>query len=68
MRKEKQVSIRLEWIAAMAHLASEARHEVLDAVIDYLTDGTVADLPQEEAAAQPETPIPGNLPALPRRP
>ncbi len=58
MRKEKQVSIRLEWIAAMAHLASEARHEVLDAVIDYLTDGTVADLPQEEAAAQPKRPYP----------
>ncbi len=65
MRKKTQESIRLEWIAAMAHLASEARHEVLDAVIDYLTDGTVADLPHEEAAAQPETPIPGYLPALP---
>ena len=46
MRKKTQVSIRLEWIAAMAHLASEARHAVLDAVIDYLTDGTVADVPQ----------------------
>ncbi len=51
MRKKTQVSIRLEWIAAMAHLASEARHEVPDAVIAYLTDGTVADVPQEGAAA-----------------
>ncbi len=51
MRKKTQVSIRLEWIAAMAHLASEARHEVSDAVIAYLTDGTVADVPQEGAAA-----------------
>lgn len=50
MRKKTQVSIRLEWIAAMAHLASEARHEVPDAVIAYLTDGTVADVPQEGAA------------------
>ena len=51
MRKKTQVSIRLEWIAAMAHIASETRHEVLDAVITYLTDGTVADVPQEGAAA-----------------
>lgn len=64
MRKKTQVSTRLEWIAAMAHLGSEARHEVLD----YLTDGTVADVPQEGAAAQTETPIPGYLPALSRRP
>ena len=65
MRKKTQVSIRLEWIAAMAHLASEARHGMLDAVIDYLTDGTVADVPQVWAAAHTETPIPGYLPALP---
>ncbi len=64
MRKEKQVNIRLECIAAMAHLVSEARHEVLD----YLTDGTVADVPQEGAAPKPKRPYPATCRHCPRRP
>ncbi len=41
MRKKKQISLRIEWIETIATLITSLQLDVMNAVIAYLTDGTV---------------------------
>jgi len=50
MRKKKQISLRIEWIETIATLITSLQLEVMNAVIAYLTDGTVTKIDNIDAA------------------
>ncbi len=50
MRKKKQISLRIEWIETIATLITSLQLEVMNAVIAYLTDGTVPKIDNIDAA------------------
>ena len=50
MRKKKQITLRIEWIETIATLISSLQLDVMNAVIAYLTDGTVTKIDNIDAA------------------
>jgi len=50
MRKKKQISLRIEWIETIATLITSLQLDVMNAVIAYLTDGTVMKIDNIDAA------------------
>ena len=50
MRKKTQISLRIEWIETIATLITSLQLEVMNAVIAYLTDGTVTKIDNIDAA------------------
>ena len=50
MRKKTQISLRIEWIETIATLATSLQLGVINAVIAYLTDGTVTKIDNIDAA------------------
>ena len=50
MRKKKQISLRIEWIETIATLITSLQLDVMNAVIAYLTDGTVTKIDNIDAA------------------
>ena len=50
MRKKTQISLRIEWIETIATLITSLQLDVMNAVIAYLTDGTVMKIDNIDAA------------------
>ncbi len=50
MRKKTQISLRIEWIETIATLITSLQLDVMNAVIAYLTDGTVMRIDNIDAA------------------
>ena len=50
MRKKTQISLRIEWIETIATLITSLQLDVMNAVIAYLTDGTVTKIDNIDAA------------------